>query len=211
MFVSVKKRRWAAGSVMAAAGMLGCSGASSSRDLPASPPTDAGQDATNPPVQGDHDDGSMGDAPLSDARDATMVANADATASDDASGGADVSEGGDVTEPPDAPLLDGAGADGPVAVCASGEAQCSTSGNALQTCGPDGQWASAVACDAGTTCLGGACAGACGPGDQRCSGSTLQSCDGGGWQSATTCSARPPNARPGLSAASPCHRAVRGE
>ena len=75
--------------------------------------------------------------------------------------------------------------DGVCTVCTPGATQCSGSG--LQTCGPDGQWATAVACSgSASVCVNGTCA-VCSPGAQQCSGGGVQTCNPDGqWGAATT-------------------------
>ena len=93
--------------------------------------------------------------------------------------------------------------------CKPSATQCSGDG-ALETCGSNGQWAAAVACT-NQTCVSGACAGVCGPGQVNCDGLQPQTCAGSGqWQnegaacSGTTafcvdagCTAPPPSCAPG--------------
>jgi hypothetical protein len=74
---------------------------------------------------------------------------------------------------------------------------------AAQTCSAGLQTAAALCdatghCPAGQTsscqyvCVGNACGGSCHPGTYQCSGTTLQYCNGGAWQTQATCSGSTP-------------------
>ena len=72
--------------------------------------------------------------------------------------------------------------------CVAGQKQCTT-GNALQTCQPNGAWDLGTACSA-SACVNGACVGGCVPATKQCNVQAPQTCDANGaWQGATTCSA----------------------
>ena len=107
-------------------------------------------------------------------------------------------------------LADGMESDctGSCTPCKPGTTQCS--GNAVETCGSNGQWGASVACTS-QTCVAGTCTGVCGPGQLSCDGLQPQACDSSGqWQNhgaacsgATafcvdaTCTAPPPSCAPG--------------
>ena len=110
-------------------------------------------------------------------------------------------EAGDASAPADATTGEGGG-DSSVAdvvvedtgsdVNLSGDAGCSVgatqcSGNAVETCGSNGQWGTAVAC-VNSTCAVGVCSGSCSPGEVQCSGNAaVQGCVSGVWGTPTTC------------------------
>jgi hypothetical protein len=59
--------------------------------------------------------------------------------------------------------------------------------NAVEICGPNGQWGTSVTCT-NQTCSGGACVGMCAPGQTNCNGTMLESCGPSGqWQGAQSC------------------------
>jgi hypothetical protein len=59
--------------------------------------------------------------------------------------------------------------------------------NAVEICGPNGQWGGSVGCT-NQTCVDGGCAGQCAPGQKTCSGTTLQTCSPSGqWQTGQAC------------------------
>jgi hypothetical protein len=73
------------------------------------------------------------------------------------------------------------------AACVPPATRCS--GDAVQTCSRTGSWSAAVACDAGATCIAGACTGVCDPGQKQCTGNAAQTCDDAGrWDTTATCS-----------------------
>ncbi len=106
----------------------------------------------------------------------------------------------DATERIDAPRSDASRpsqdgpADGAVDACATGDCaeacvpnatRCS--GNAVETCSPNGAYGPAVAC-VNSTCAMGMCSGACEAGATQCSGSSaMQSCVAGSWGMPAPC------------------------
>jgi hypothetical protein len=71
--------------------------------------------------------------------------------------------------------------------CTPGQTRCSDSLIGVETCDTGGAWGNPVAC-AGQTCVAGACAGVCAPGDTQCAGADLQSCDAtGNFATTQTC------------------------
>ena len=86
--------------------------------------------------------------------------------------------------PKDAPsgadVVDAAG-------CKQGDTRCSDSQLGVETCDATGKWSDPVPC-ASQTCVNGACAGSCSPGQTQCSGNSIQTCDGSGtWAISQTC------------------------
>ena len=70
-----------------------------------------------------------------------------------------------------------------------GAADGAASSNAVQACAPDGTWSVPTACT-NSTCIAGACQGACAPGQTQCasSGNALQSCQPDGtWGVGAAC------------------------
>ncbi|MGD0679927.1 MAG: SUMF1/EgtB/PvdO family nonheme iron enzyme [Polyangiaceae bacterium] len=89
---------------------------------------------------------------------------------------------------PDVPSADAAPADATTttpAGCTPSTTQCSDGG--VQTCGPNGQWGSALACPGSApSCGAGVCL--CQVGASQCAGSSVETCDSdGGWGSPWTC------------------------
>jgi hypothetical protein len=91
----------------------------------------------------------------------------------------------DVAAPNDA--ASDAAADVAAVKCTPGQLRCTDDKVATQTCDESGNWDPGLACT-NQTCVNGACAGVCAPGQTKCSGNTQQACDGSGnWATSTTC------------------------
>jgi hypothetical protein len=70
-------------------------------------------------------------------------------------------------------------------VCRPGQRRCT--GDAVQTCGSNGQWRTATTCS-NQACVNGACTGVCAPGTTRCSGNAVETCSASGkWGSMAPC------------------------
>jgi hypothetical protein len=95
-------------------------------------------------------------------------------------------EAGNDAAPPDAAMADVEAPDAAMGVCAPTATQC-VGNDSVETCGPSGQWESAVACT-DSACVSGSCTGVCSPGATQCSGSSVETCsESGTWGGPVAC------------------------
>ncbi len=82
--------------------------------------------------------------------------------------------------------------------CTPGAAQCFGS-DSMQTCGPNGQWISAVACPSTAPfCNGSGLCGACQSGTTQCLFNGVQPCAAGAWGNVVACPSTAPNCAAGV-------------